>query len=110
MSKIRPECIKANPGDYSPKGVTAFLSIYNAVRSERFGLITGKLHDDLGHSCAIGCFFNAVDKGTALPNSIIDEVSTVNDSCKSLTPKQRKTSVMKWLRWKLRSLGYSFHK
>lgn len=106
MSNLRPECGKASPGDYCPKGATAYLSIYNSVKGESYGLIHGRLHDGAGHHCAIGSFFTSVDKGTALPTDLIDEVATVNDSCRAFTPKQRRTAVLQWLRWKLEQLGY----
>jgi len=88
--------------------VTAYLSIYNSVKGERFGLIHGRLHDYAGHHCAIGSFFNSVNKGTALPHDLIDEVATVNDSFRWFTPKQRKTAVLRWLKWKLEQFGYRF--
>ena len=105
MSKLRPECVDARPGSPCPRGVTAYLSIYNSVRGED-GLIHGRLHDGRGAHCAIGSFFESVDKGTALPNDLIDEVATVNDSCRRFTPKQRRKAVLQWLRWKLEVLGY----
>lgn len=106
MSKLRPECRNASPDAPCPRGVTAYLSIYNSVKGERYGLIHGRLHDGAGHHCAIGSFFESVDRGTALPSELIDEVATVNDSCRSFTPKQRRNAVLQWLRWKLEQLGY----
>jgi hypothetical protein len=105
MSKLRPECRTASPDAPCPRGVTAYLSVYNSVRGES-GLIHGRLHDGRGAHCAIGSFFHSVDRGTALPEDLIDEVATVNDSCRNFTPKQRRNSVLKWLRWKLEQLGY----
>lgn len=105
MSKLRPECSTVRPDAPCPRGVTAYLSIYNSVRGES-GLIHGRLRDGRGGHCAIGAFFDSVDRGTALPSELIDEVATVNDSCRSLTVKQRRNSVLQWLRWKLEQLGY----
>ena len=109
MSKLRSECQNATADSPCPRGLTAYLSIYNSVKGESFGLIHGRLTDSYGHHCAIGSFFAAVDKGTALPTDLVDEVATVNDSCRYFTPKQRKTTVLRWLRWKLESVyGYCF--
>jgi hypothetical protein len=108
MSKLRPECKDAEPGSPCPRGVTAYLSIYNSVKGQEWGLIHGRLEDSAGHFCAIGSFFDAVDAGTALPSPVIDEVATVNDSCRSFTPKQRRNAVLRWLRWKLETLGFAF--
>lgn len=105
MSKLRPECSVADPNDPCPRGVTAYVAIYNSVRGEA-GLIHGRLRDGRGGHCAIGAFFDSVDRGTALPTSLVDEVATVNDSCRYFTPKQRRTEVLRWLRWKLEQLGY----
>src|ERR1041384_7194298 len=100
MSLLRPECTAGDPSKPTPTGVTAYLSIYNSVKGQD-GLIHGKLHDGRGHHCAIGSYFNAVHNGTNLPSGVIDEVATVNDSCASFTMKQRRTTVLRWLRWKL---------
>lgn len=105
MSKLRPECGNASPDAPCPRGVTAYVAIYNSVKGEA-GLIHGRLRDGHGGHCAIGAFFDSVDKGTALPSPLIDEVATVNDSCRSFTPKQRRTAVLQWLRWKLEQHGY----
>lgn len=104
MSKMRPELQNANADTYSPKGGTAYLMIFNAVQSKD-GLIHGHLHEG-GASCAIGAYFDINDH-TALSSAIIDEVATVNDSAPTLTPKQRKRMVTRWLRWKLQQLGMS---
>lgn len=105
MSKLRPECVNAKLGAPCPRGVTAYLSIYNSVKGEA-GLIHGRLRDNRGGHCAIGSFFESVSYGTALPADLIDEVATVNDSCRSFTPKQRRKAVLQWLRWKLEQLGF----
>lgn len=102
MSKLRPCLVDADTDTYSPKGGTAYLMILNAVRSQH-GLIHGKLDDGCEH-CAIGSYF-AVNRGIALSSPIIDEVAAVNDSAPSLTKRQRKQMVLRWLRWKLASLG-----
>jgi hypothetical protein len=106
MSKLRPELITSRSGAPCPRGATAYLSIYNAVKGQTWGLIHGRLEDCQGHYCAVGSYFHAVDKGTALPTDVIDEVATVNDSCRDFTPKQRRNVVMRWLRWKLDQLGF----
>jgi hypothetical protein len=106
MSKLRPELKTANASTPCPHGVAAYLSIYNSVKGEDWGLIHGSLSDNLGHYCAIGSYFHAVNDTTALPCGLIDEVATVNDSCLSFTPKQRRTTVLRCLRWKLGQLGY----
>lgn len=106
MSTLRPECRTVYGGPPAPRGVTAYLGIYNSVKGNREGLIHGRLHDGVGKHCAIGCYFAAVGNDAALPTDVIEEVATINDSCKKATPKQRRAAVMKWLRWKLKSLGY----
>jgi hypothetical protein len=85
--------------------VTAYVAIYNAVKGQKDGLCRGRLHDGQRH-CAIGSYFNAAGKDATLPTPIIEEVATINDTCVNHTPKQRRAAVMKWLRWKLKSLGY----
>lgn len=81
---------------------TAYLLIANAIKG-RDGLIHGKLHEQ-GEHCAIGSYFET-HAHTALPSDIVDEVAAVNDSVPNATPKQRKRTVLKWLRWKLNQLG-----
>src|SRR5687767_11763757 len=103
-SKLRSETVDAKPTSYSPKGGTAYYMIYSAVKHQD-GLIQGRLHDRGAH-CAIGSFFEDNEK-TALGVDIIDEVAAVNDSVPHLTPRQRKTHVLRWLRWKLQTLGMS---
>jgi hypothetical protein len=76
--------------------------ILNAVR-EQEGLIHGKLYSN-GESCAIGSYFK-VNHKTCLPDEIIDEVAAVNDSMPHATKHERKVRVMRWLRWKLKTLG-----
>ncbi len=107
MSSIRPECVSARASTPCVRGVTAYLGIYNAVKGQRNGLIHGRLHNSFGQHCAIGSYFDAVGTGTSLPTDLLEEVANVNDSARYCTPKQRRTTVMKWLRWKLKSLGYS---
>lgn len=100
MSKLRPEThTSLNP---SVSDGTAYLMILSAVRAQS-GLIHGRLHHR-GEHCAIGSFF-AVNPRVSLPMSLIDEVAAVNDSVPTLTEKQRKAHVAKWLRWKLEQVG-----
>jgi len=102
MSKMRPELGRGDPGDPCPTNGTAYLMILNAVESRR-GLIAGRLEAQ-GEYCAIGSYFH-VNRGTALPTNIIDEVAMVNDSFVNATPRQRHTRMRQWLRWKLACLG-----
>jgi hypothetical protein len=101
-SCMRPETREAEAGKYAPTGGTAYLMIYNAVRSKQ-GLIAGALHKN-GEACAIGSYFDANPR-TALDYHLIDEVAAVNDSGRSVTPRQRRLIVLRWLRWKLKQAG-----
>ena len=88
---------------------TAYLMILNAIEQQR-GLIHGRLETPQGEYCSIGSYFH-VNKGTCLPNDLIDEVAAVNDSMPKLTPVQRKKRMVQWLKWKLANLGMKgFHK
>lgn len=102
MSRLR-ETRPARPGTYAPKGATAYLMIYNALRAQD-GLIHGKLDNNIGEHCAIGWYFEVNDK-TALDLDLIDEVAAVNDSMPDATKRQRRNMVARWLRWKLTQLG-----
>jgi hypothetical protein len=77
--------------------------ILNAVKTQD-GLVHGKLHGVHGDHCAIGSYFE-VNKNTALPTDIINEVAMVNDSMPNMTRRQRKLHVMRWLKWRLGQLG-----
>lgn len=102
MSKLRPETSPSkNDGQYCPTNGTAYLMIYNAVKSKD-ALIAGRLHA-YGESCAIGSFWD-VNPKCSLHSTLIDEVAAVNDSF-SGSAKQRRTMVMRWLRWKLNKVG-----
>lgn len=103
-SQLRKETKTADPGKYAPTGGTAYYMIYSAVRHQD-GLAHGKLHDRGAH-CAIGSFFTD-NKDLALNFKLIDEVAAVNDSVPHMTPLQRKKHVLRWLRWKLQTLGMS---
>lgn len=102
MSKIRPECttrfgVKAIPDD------TALYMILQAV-SRRRSLIRGKLDDDNGKHCALGCFW-ADSPTAALNTALVDEVAIYNDSIpKSVSGKERWKRVRTWLRWKIKVL------
>lgn len=85
------------------KGGTAYLLIYRAVKDEP-GLIHGRLHDGRGSHCAIGNYFHK-HGNTSLPEDLIDEVAAVNDSVPDASPRQRKLSVLRWLRWRLAKCG-----
>lgn len=102
MSKLRPEGTRASTGNALPDS-TALYGIYGAVKGQCV-LIHGQLHDGHGAHCAIGSFWTASPKST--PNvSLIDEVAAVNDSVPHLSGQQRRAHVLRWLRWKLKSLG-----
>lgn len=108
MSVLRPTLGKGNPFNKPcMTDGTAYLMILSAVKSQG-GLVHGKLTDDHGAYCAIGSYFE-INKGTALPQSIVDEVAAVNDSVPHFTAKQRKGYVAKWLRWKLGRIGLGPH-
>lgn len=102
MSKLRPETenFTGKPG-YAPTNGTAYLMVYNAVKSKR-ELISGRLHAH-GESCAIGSFWD-VNPKCSLYGYFIDEVAAVNDSFCG-TPKQRRHHMLRWLRWKLAAVG-----
>lgn len=102
MQHLRPECKQADPGTPCPTNGTAYLLVYNAVKAES-GLIRGRLHDK-GMHCAIGSTFTA-QPNIALPTNFIDEVAMVNDSAPTVSPRQRRLIVLRWLRWKLNQLG-----
>jgi hypothetical protein len=102
MSKLRPELINGSLNTPTPSNGTAYLMILNAVESRR-GLIAGRLQS-CGEYCAIGAYFH-VNKGTALPHALIDEVAMVNDSLVDVTPFKRRQMMRRWLRWKLACLG-----
>jgi hypothetical protein len=82
---------------------TAYLLIYRAVKDTN-GLIHGQLHDQRGHHCAIGSYFER-HANTALPTDLIDEVASVNDSLPNKTNRQRRLAVLRWLRWRLATCG-----
>lgn len=102
MSQLRPTL---RSGSTKPciKNGTAYLLIYRAVKDAP-ALIHGQLHDGFGHHCAIGSYFERHD-ATSLPSELIDEVAAVNDSVPGQTPKQRRLTVLKWLKWRLGQLG-----
>ena len=82
---------------------TAYFMILEAVQTQP-GLLHGKLEDHRGAFCAIGSYFH-INLRTCLPTTLVDEVAAVNDSMPSVTRAQRKVKMMRWLRWKLSSLG-----
>ena len=104
MSKLRPECRDAGDRAKSlPYDTTLFL-IYSSVVRRR-SLIFGRLDDDHGGHCAMGCFWDD-NPHLSVDNSIVDEVSAVNDSIPaSESPKKRWQTVSRWLRWKMRVLA-----
>ena len=102
-SLLRKETSTAKPGTFCPDGGTAYLTILKAVESQA-GLIHGKLDGPYGEHCAIGSYFDVHPKA-ALPSTLIDEVAFVNDSIPNGTAKQRKSLVIRWLRWRLAQLG-----
>lgn len=104
MSRLRPTLVSARPGDPpAPKGGTAYLLIFNAVRRQS-GLLHGALDNIYGEHCAIGCYF-AEPKPLPLAFDLIDEVAAVNDSVPQLSKGGRKRHVLAWLRWRLAECG-----
>lgn len=102
MSSLRQEIDRwTGKASYSPTGATAYLMIYNGVKAKH-GLIAGRLHSH-GESCAIGSYYDA-NSECGLASDIIDEVAAVNDSFKG-TERERRLHMLRWLRWKLGSLG-----
>jgi hypothetical protein len=102
LSKLRPETAIGDGKSYTPTGGTAYLMIYNAVKSKQ-KLIHGRLHAG-GESCAIGSFWD-VNPRCSLNYDLIDEVAAVNDSLPKASPRVRRLHVLRWLRWKLNSVG-----
>lgn len=101
MSKLRTGLRDAN-GDALPDDTALFL-ISQSVAKRR-ELIYGKLNDEVGNHCAIGCFWEDNPKAI-LHSSLIDEVAAVNDSVPpSATAKERWKKVNSWLRFKLASI------
>lgn len=106
MSKLRPECGTARPGDgytHVPTDTALYL-ILNSVNRRR-GLIHGRLHDGYGGHCAMGAFWTD-NPHLTVDGSLVDEVASVNDSIPpGSTPKERWKKVVSWLRWKKRVLA-----
>jgi hypothetical protein len=106
-SKLRPEtCSSKEPA--MPNDTALFL-IRESVAKRR-GLIHGRLDDNRGGHCAMGCFWDD-HPDTTLNSSLIDEVAAVNDSVPpSATAKQRWKKVNEWLRFKIASVARSASK
>lgn len=108
MSKLRPECGKARPGDgttHVPDDTAIFL-ILSSVNKRR-SLLYGRLHDGQGNHCAMGAFWTDNPRLT-VSESLVDEVAAVNDSVQpgqAGTAKERWKKVVSWLRWKRRVLA-----
>lgn len=102
MSRLRPELRTTTSDQPVLTNGTAYYAIYGAVQGQG-GLCHGKLHNGLEH-CAIGSYFNN-RRATALPTALVDEVAAVNDSVPHLSPRGRKSYVLRWLRWKLDRVG-----
>lgn len=104
MSEKRPELRCAWKSQTFRDAGSSYLAIYNAVRSAP-GLIHGRLHGARADEhCAIGWTFRRMPS-LVLPNVLIDEVATINDSMPTMTLRQRRAGVLRWLRWKLKTLG-----
>jgi hypothetical protein len=102
MSKLRPECGRSR--DAAIPDDTALFLIRDSV-AKRKGLIHGRLHDNRGGHCAIGCFFDDNPRAT-LHTALIDEVAAVNDSIPpTATAKERWTKVNEWLRFKIAAIA-----
>jgi hypothetical protein len=102
MSKLRPE-VKDSIYPALPDETALYL-IKDSVARRR-ELIFGRLHDGQGNHCAIGSFW-ADNPKAVLHSSLVDEVTTVNDSVPpTATPQERWKKVNSWLRWKIRILA-----
>ena len=101
MSTLRPEC-KDSDKPVMDRGML-WRRLYKSVRSRR-SLAYGKL--DAGDShCAMGCFW-ADNSGAAVPTEILEQVAAVNDSVPpTAKPSERRKHVLRWLDWKLETLG-----
>lgn len=95
VSRLRPELVNSNiPSVYTY--ASAFFRVLQAVKHRR-ALIHGQLHDGT-KSCAIGC---AYDEGVnLLPNDVVDEIATYNDSFPRLSAKERWKRVRDWLEFR----------
>lgn len=103
MSKLRPECIDAKPGERAIPNDTALFMIRDSV-ARRKALIYGRLDDHAGNHCALGAFW-ADNPRLILHDSLVDEVAAVNDSVpRTATPQERWKKVNSWLRFKIASL------
>ena len=95
MSTLRPELVSTDEPCMSEDA--AYFRVLEAVK-RRKTLVHGKLHDNSGRSCAIGCAF---DEGVkVLPTKVINEIAAYNDSFPKLTPQQRRNKVLQWLKFK----------
>lgn len=100
MSKLRPECSNGKPGSALPRNTLIYMIAKPVLR--RRTLTHGKLDDDKGGHCAMGCFWDD-NPGLSVPTDLIDEIAAVNDSIPfGAGPKKRWKEVTSWLRWKLR--------
>lgn len=97
MSIIRPECGKAAANAPCMSYEASYFRVLQAVTRRR-GLIHGRLNDERGHACAIGCTFD--DGVKVLPAKVIDEVALYNDSFPKLSEHERWKKVVAWLRFK----------
>jgi hypothetical protein len=103
VSKLRASETRNTLGD-ALSDDTALYLIAQAVAKRR-GLIYGRLHDQKGHHCAMGCFWNDNPKST-VHSALVDEVAAVNDSIPpTATNFERWKKVNEWLKWKLKVLA-----
>lgn len=101
MSKLRPECSTSSKASLPQETLLYMIAL--AVGKRR-SLIYGKLDDNKGRHCAMGCFWDD-NPGLSVPTDLIDEIAAVNDSIlPSATPKERWKHVQSWLRFKLKVL------
>jgi hypothetical protein len=102
-SKFRSKDTQDAKGNALPYDTALFL-IKDSV-DRRKSLIYGRLDDDEGNHCALGCFWDDNPKAV-LNTSLIDEVAAVNDSVPpNASPQQRWKKVSGWLRFKIKSLS-----
>jgi hypothetical protein len=94
-SKLRPETVTAQSGNFCPDGADAYFILLQAVESQP-GLIHGKLDGPKGAHCALGSYWDQHPKW-AVPSNLVDEVAAINDSVPTVTPRRRKEIVTQWL-------------
>jgi hypothetical protein len=96
MSRLRKLCDSSKPA-------LATLDVLYVVRQSllrRRGLISGTLHDGLGHHCAMGCAW-ADNPAMVVNGDLVDEVAAVNDLRPWEGRFDRWKRVRAWLDWRI---------